>query len=427
MHNALDLVREKGLDGKNRESILKSWTASQIIDFTTEFEIRIRDQAREEREESANGVFDFAAPLDLSGGRYPCSELNCRISHIDRMAQFAVLYADSVRMISPLTLPEIGESFELGKLRYEVFADLCVLDSVIPLIEDGLIKVKPASLALCPKHLLDTRKFRDRLDRATKAAVRPFLPKINITQVEVGENLHYVLTGPEELFEHGASVLVVPPNADRPTVRAKMKLLKRVLEWRLNSMVIQDVMGGDANYLITTDIEAEIYSLLNPESIADRSANLAEGMRHAFPFVENLDIQTLMEIRKENDDSFVVYRDAIRHCLSSTDVSSVPALKKTFSESVIPEINKINLVINNSKERLRRSIAQDIFITSVVVTIGLATGVLPVGAAAVFAGIGGADFLRNTVKIFDEFSNGPSDSQNSNYYFLWKIKQAANN
>ena len=425
MNSVLELIHTRGLDGDRRNENLESLNKTQIIDFLSDLEESSRDYHLNSPDTGNSTIFNFAAPADLGGGRTPCAEIGCRLKKIDQLARFAILYADSIRVINPVMVGAGGESFDVGQLRTMLSDDLAVLMSMAPLIEDGLIRILPSSVSLCPSCFPDTHELRKRIKVASRTVIKKYLSSIKITRDDDGENTLYEFVGPEEIFEHGTAYLELYPDAKRFSVRAKSHLVLDYMSEKIDGIISQDAAsdGGVANYLITSEFEAEIFNQLNPQTVNDRSLKLMEGLRHSFPVINSIDLDILKEIRNENHDSFVVYRDAVTECLNSTDIDSAESIKRAVSNQVLPEVNRLTLAINNSKSRLKRSLARDFVITSAVVTVGLFAGIVPAGLGGLLAAAGGLNFLHNNAERLENLLRTPIENRDNKFYFLWKVRQ----
>ncbi len=99
---------------------------------------------------NAGSIFSHTASLSLSGGMWPCANIECRLNRAKELAQFAAFYSDRVIMNNGL-FTSVGrfEQADLDEARSAFHDELEILIVLRPLIESGLIVPVTMSTNTC--------------------------------------------------------------------------------------------------------------------------------------------------------------------------------------------------------------------------------------------------------------------------------------
>ncbi|MCX6039004.1 MAG: hypothetical protein NTW99_14200 [Chloroflexi bacterium] len=154
-----------------------------------------------------------------------------------------------------------------------------------------------------------------------------------------------------------------------------------------------------------------------------RSRALIDGFSHDIPYISNVPINKLIELRQKEGEAFEVYRDALNRALMQIDDSSVPRARQVFSDTVLPELHKINNAIKNSRKLLKRSIAQELLLGAGFIGIGLFSGLVPATFGECLAAVGGYSFITGIANEIKNLATEPPEIRENSYYFLWKIQK----
>src|SRR5699024_12851615 len=104
--------------------------------------------------------------------------------------------------------------------------------------------------------------------------------------------------------------------------------------------------------------------------------NKLELLNHTLSIIPNIGINKVVDLRLKDGESFKVYRDTLneelRKLKNPTDSEIID-----FQQDIIqPNLNKINLTLNNYNKRLMREIKRDVFLWGGVLYVGMIRWVL---------------------------------------------------
>ena len=94
MEQFFEILRKYGLVSKRRVNAEKVASLSRVRILDVAHELATSVQQNELP--PGPSAFNYSASLDLGGGAQVCREVTCRVSRIEQLARFAVLYADCV-------------------------------------------------------------------------------------------------------------------------------------------------------------------------------------------------------------------------------------------------------------------------------------------------------------------------------------------
>src|SRR5699024_10189872 len=80
-----------------------------------------------------DSIFEFRPNSTLTGGKYPCRDLHCRITRIEELMRFSSLYANKIYIVSPIDkyIKPLKDSPEID--TYELAVDIIILLELKPL------------------------------------------------------------------------------------------------------------------------------------------------------------------------------------------------------------------------------------------------------------------------------------------------------
>ncbi|MCH3942556.1 MAG: hypothetical protein LKE37_02370 [Atopobiaceae bacterium] len=130
---------------------------------------------------------------------------------------------------------------------------------------------------------------------------------------------------------------------------------------------------------------------------------------------KNASIDSLLAFRESNLDSFKVFRDTVNSELTGREFCQ-ETINEIKLKTIDPEINKINLMIKNNRQKLLTRIGTTVALDMAIITIGSFSGLSTSDVLAVASLLGGGPLLEKISSSFlkDGVRNNP-------YYFLWKL------
>lgn len=391
--------------------------------------------------------FNFYPNSSLSGKPYPCSHFACRLNNIDALARFSALYADKVLISSP-----IDKQFErLTKNekidRIDLAISICILLRLKPLVLQGIVGFTSSYVCLCKDCLSKLIKKEIELDKRLKQISKYMVDDLvktmhcTLTRDERGI-AYFAVKGLEKYGFHEQTDLLLHEESDYikellsksplENIEISPDMIKELgLAECLLLPSIEDIFQGqiimelvDSSYLTTRVSDVEILKSLDADTGVTinsiQSKIISEALFHQIPIIGEASIESIIALRKTDEDAFVVYRDSINNILkdiSNIDQKSILDLQRDIIQ---PEIHKMKQTIKNNKKALIKTAARDAVLSSVGISIGIFSGLLPLDYSAVLGVMGGIPAVGKVVSnLFNAFSD--NCIKNNNYYFLWKL------
>jgi hypothetical protein len=198
----------------------------------------------------------------------------------------------------------------------------------------------------------------------------------------------------------------------------------------MSSEIVDDMLNQNfyANqygtaFLTHREIDLEIAADLMPVEQRQRARVLTGSFSHDVPILNGVRLEDIVRLRRDEADSFQVYRDAFRKAVKDVSGDEPEKIKQAFNDVVLPELNRIDAKITNAKRVLRKDLAVDAVAATGFIGLGLFSGILPTNIAPIVAALGGYHFFRDGVRKASELSLEVPDVRNSSYYFLWKVRK----
>jgi hypothetical protein len=435
MKEFFSFLAKKRLSANKFDETLSRWSPSDGMEFIEESQERLAHlKSKHSRDHS------FISNTQLSGGKSPCVAVECRLNHVDQLARFAALYADQVLIHDPF---EYYDHESKGDIRQALSDDLRILYYLRPLLEDGRISLASRTWHYCEEHyneVIVQSKLHEKLERARKALSRRFTSDTKV-YLETSQAVPLLkITGPEQLIEHGVSYHVsakARPLVDVVTARGNNLLSKKEIRdygvfegpvsTIINDILVQNLYARNGfNYLTDREVDFDIIAAVNDNETNALSKAILEGLSHTVPFIRDVGLQKLIKLRKDEGESFQVYRDTLNALLKNLeedDLRNVKTVKEAFNDSIRPELNKIDLAIKNSKKLLYGSVKRDILFGAGFIGLGLFSGLLPEGVGQLIAALGGYRFASGVADKVVRSLKEPDAVRDNKYYFLWKVRE----
>src|SRR5699024_3988721 len=305
--------------------------------------------------------------------------------------RFSALYADYVYIDSPFDkyMHQL-ENIE-GIDRYSLGIDIIILLELEPLVLAEIVKFQSDYICLCSEcskkfgkdlDFFDANVNYDEILEECISSISCRLlnkqnPEIHITNGEkYGFDHEMVVTFKDFIPDNIAKLLKV-------TKSNSIRLEKNdVIEDGIQSMILENVYEDVLmNYIYSRESKISYltdrvidFSLLN--MLNDDKENKLELLNHTLSIIPNIGINKVVDLRLNDGESFKVYRDTLneelRKLKNPTDSEIID-----FQQDIIqPNLNKINLTLNNYNKRLMREIKRDVFLWGGVLSVGMISGVL---------------------------------------------------
>jgi len=394
-----------------------------------------------------NENFSFIANSALSGGRHPCSFPDCRIKKIKELTSFATLYADEVYIQDPfenilLKGPECINELE----RHEIISGILNFYSLKPLFEKGIIKYAQNMVHLCGyhrEHLADP--LSNEIERKEGILYDFFHDHLIdncsiVFDVGKGAGPFFEISGPSELIEHGKRYFYLyEPIPEFIKVIKKKKLpykfsKNEIIEQGILSLIITPVLRDLSNqewhsafngtsYLCDNRLQMKLASQINTGSFAANSAAFEKGMSHYLPSVYGQNVNEILSLREKEGEAFSVYRDKLMKMIRQAKSWDEKEVSEVFRDQVLPEINKLEKVINDWKTKTKESLKEKAIFGSGAVTVGLYSGMLPPDIGQIVAALGGGTAVVGALMDYNKTLKEKQEARSNDFYFLWQMKQ----
>ncbi len=384
-----------------------------------------------------SGKFSFIANSTLSGLSFPCGEIECKINSIQSLARNAILYADTIYLQNP---------FE-RYLKYKEFNektkdDLIVLNSIRDLLKEGVFKIAISKVHYCHDCY---EKFQENYLQPFEwnlNTVEPLITDYLIKNIDFYlhwdyENIGIELSGNNDLLNHPMVINFlkhVPKNLEKKAKKGeRIKLgsadVKKsgipyyLLDEIQRNLSIQDYYSTYYSCHVLTDREFDkkLIKLINKDIYEqnNRQNEILKNLNHIVPFIVEIPIDKLLKLRKNEGESFQVYRDKINSIVKSDIITSQDS-KQLYLDEIRPELNKMNLTIKNNKKALWGNVQSNVFLASTYISASLFTGIFG-NIDKIVASVGGFGFAKNIGEDIIKMLKKP-EVRNNELYFLWKLK-----
>jgi len=313
-----EYLKKKLKSKKPLHEKISAWNAKQTFDFVMECKELLPTQ-----EEKSTSIFDFVANSSLSGGRFPCLGPECRLSRVDDVARFAALYSDYVLIHDPFSsinvhLPD--DDFE-NNVRYELLIAITLLLYLKPLVEKGIIGFASSEFHFCDecyqRYIKDMEfiKYKNKINSVLEQRI---LNEVTFQAVIYDDEPQIRAQGPEDLVSHGATRLLISGNSDDDLSKLVVKraaskkspflsqkeiqkfgILNSLAGPIMSDLTIQNYYSEmyGVQYISDSEVDFELLSTMNHSKVNTLSNALAEGLSHSVPYLSDVEISKLLELR----------------------------------------------------------------------------------------------------------------------------------
>jgi hypothetical protein len=398
------------------------------------------------------------ASLGLGGGRAECEGLSCRATRLDELSRFAALYAD--RVVIHNFIAELSPTFghpppgESDEFREMVFADLTLLATIRPLVEQGLIVPFTPPSNVCPSCLAESAfgiAARRRLRRAERNLSREIGRNISV-RCGKGESRYMVtFSGPERFLPHrgmrivsldpwpgtdtrrilrrleaGETVLVSSP------ARPRTEAVTTVADGILSSVDYQLAVAGvvDGSFLTHRDIDLDVLRYVSGSpDLARRNELAASHLEMLVPFLSDVPISDLLTLRKKEGDAFIRFRAALKQAVeefkSAGPSFTAKDAKTLHADFIAPELSRLNQKVAEAKRDVLKIPMSSAVGTVAAIGFGLYTGLIPAELRIAAEALGITKIVSDAVGKIVEKSDIRATVRPEQFYYLWKVQQAS--
>jgi hypothetical protein len=383
--NVLYLIDSAGLDTPDKvDRATSEWPIKRLGELREQlWEILRAGSDAALKKTDASDPFDFVASASMRG-EDGCFAWGCRIGKARILSRYGALYAR--RVLIPVRIgvsPIYGETEH--EARYGFAGTLMSILEYRPLIENGIASLSAGALCYCREHLNKAVPSHPKIESIARSLIDHQSKKFSasIEHRSDGSDM-LILSGPEDYLPHG-KVFYRFSNKNRRAVRkvqshaqsqsnagltlARRKLVVEQLFQRIAyDVTIQQYFttSNEAAYLTDLPGEAQVLNLLNAsEENEVRNALFAKHLLHSVPLLDEVPIEIIIKLRKEEPDAFLQYRAAIAKVIreygkGKTSLSEKDA--KNISRDILePELARLRIQANTIRRAgIRKAAAKTV-------------------------------------------------------------------
>lgn len=378
-----------------------------------------------------------------------CREWGCREEKLAGLAQFAALYSDGV------IVPHFFDNFKgddessrtaIGDFFFKLWA-------LRPLVEAGLARFAVDRFCLCSSCHVEFRRATLKHDREAFDFFISKLPELQLVYRPPSPNSPWVLelSGPADLVPHG-HLLMVPECGTRPpswapirvqkvderpgVVIAPSRVRKHKIGVNLFSRLAKDAtfqqyhgVKHQARYVTDSSLEAEFLESVYPRRDLDTNVRaLLSALNARLPVLTDLPLATVLKIRKNDYESFRLYRSALREVIAKhvkpNQVMSVREASQVYEDVIAPQLTKLELDVKAKRRSItKRSMAKTV-VPVAMLSLGVISGLVPQELAEIFKW-GGIALSGQIAEALASIEKHPSELRSHNFYFLYRLSAAS--
>jgi hypothetical protein len=457
MHPLFELLKKANLinrQGVNKDALLRM--KMKELYAVSALSKEITSSKNMSRESS---IFSYSASISLSGGREPCSEVDCRIGQANELAQFAALYSDRVYIHNfladyikdPYSLLPINFDQELH-LKVHALNDLLVLNYLRPLIEkEKIIPITPPNYcADCLTVNVFGKEANKRFASAIKNVEQQYRKNIAATFLYKNKHFSIELSGPENLIEHGFSAIHfrndpklfsdVPSLLKKVMSTGKVDLLPKdikalgldeKLTWEIVSNIIFELsvaQTANTTFLTQRDIDVEFLGKISPNpEIEKRNQIIQNNLSCMMPFIQGISPSKLLELREKEGETFILFRQGLNTAVKEYENQKGNFTKKDakaiYSEYLEPQLIRIDQKVKQAKRHLIKGVGVKVLSYASAISLGIYTGFLQRDLVSIASALGLANILAELTQGVLNDSDTEEPIRNESMYFLWKVRQ----
>lgn len=410
--------------------------------------------------------YSFYPDSDLSAQHNFCPDWDCRLNRVDGLARFAVLYADSIYIQDYFSdykhIP--ADSLMEEQYRRTFVGDIKILLYIKQLVLDGVVQFlsgyATAGAHVCPgcfhQFVHDYQKVEDELYKSAKKIAAGYITstEISVSLLEKHQNYRVyntIINASEELISHGRTELIcddsslpqpfieIISNIDESKLEngyhlsreeiAKSGLIELYLLERNDDIWIQLCLAAMSNshlkYLTYNEINIRFLNdITKSAAINHKNEIIKNYLLYELPVINDVPLHSLLELRKNDYDSFICYRNSINRLIQDYFVNKSnlsPSLaQEIYAELIQPELSKINMKVKSFQDFQLKKAKRDILISTGLLSFGICSTFIMPNLALPTILASGAEAIMSVKALHSSFQV-PSEIKSNNLYFLWKL------
>lgn len=169
-----------------------------------------------------------------------------------------------------------------------------------------------------------------------------------------------------------------------------------------------------------------INALSNDSGISRRNFVAEKYLSTIIPFLEDVPLDKVMEVRDREEESIINFRTALNQAIieySKDNQFNELQAKQLYSEVIHPSLIHMEKRFTQAKVDLVKNAGSKILGTGVALVFGVYSGIIPANLVDVANALGLVNIISEIVQQVSMAHNLNNVIKNENYYFLLKLKQ----
>jgi len=303
--------------------------------------------------------FVFTTNSDLGGGRDYCCYIECRKSRIYELSKFAIMFADTVIIDNPFDWYYLFDEFNERDI-FDLIEDIKLLFYMRPLLDEKIFSFLPNKNHFCRNCFEEIIKqdldYYKNLKRMHKKALNVYQKSSKVKIVIENGISFFEIQGPVELIPHGsywteistknikeiAKRIPIKNNYElKPKEAKELKVIDKVVD-----MIYDDLLNRKwrkmelgVKYVTNKDIELNILKTLDSRDTLLRNDAMMKGLSHVVPYIDNVNLEDIIQFRKDEQESFIVYRDRINRIVKNIKSQDSSIYREAFNDEIKKHAN----------------------------------------------------------------------------------------
>ncbi len=438
------LLEKRGItDGHAAVEVIGDYTYEEMMSLAAECFLAIQNIEKLPKSK----LFSFAPIKSIAGGPYPCTSVECRLDAAYSFSLVAALYAEKVILpnffdymfyiLEEEKRPPQSEQ-EILDFEYNLCADIAVCYFYKPLFEAGIAEMNFTIPTVCKdchaRHTKESKEFTHKIEEALKLTEPVFRSKVKFVYqeddyIEVSNEDDYLGGELGYAIRHTLKAAMRKHKPQIPYQLSENEINRFGLREQLIDLCIDDILEYDfypslnaSTYLTNRQFDVDLIEASKTHNEDVMMANNIPTF-HQLPFLQDTLIEDVIKLRKAEEASFKVYRNAVAKVVNAKDQKEA---SKYFETELIPALDNIDNIVTQNQKHYRALAGKKITKRTIVAVAGIgAANLLNIPVQASIPALGTAG-LFSTQDILDDLKAGkdiPIDAKVDPYYFLWGIKQ----
>lgn len=388
--------------------------------------------------------FTYVPNNDISGTG-GCYEITCRIKRATQFAIFTALYADRVYIHLEFITSVHYETIDFEEFDYDeeldyayrerVESDLAMILTYSELIKKNIVCITPTEFMMCPdcfrkKALgnknINIEKLKSDFCKKAKVLLVDYkdgyyeLAMENIDEFFPTHTYRWFLSEEEDIkvLSHEKLGRYIK-NKDYAN-----NMINDFVENEIASALQTSIYCNEQNPKLVTNKLSDTYILGFQENSSLKQIEEYNKVlpSYSMPYIDNLDMLNIINLREQENESFNKYRCAISRAITEQQKNQTNLdMNKIYDEIVFPEFNNLNMKIHQLKNGRFRNVFGNILILGSSLVAGKYGSAMQSGVLNTLSTIGGtlgATRVDSTIENRKQMKNSLLDND---YYFLWSL------